>query len=137
MESISIEDKVKDYDLFSLQGAINSTTAVSLAYKGQNTPVGGTWTVTVPNDFILKIKNGYITNTYTSAISVTIQAYNGTTTVPLLTVEVPAGTSLPIQDTSFSMSVMPGFYLQVVSVASATGSVFLNAYFTKGGSAPF
>mgnify|MGYP001626169349 CR=1 FL=1 len=131
------ESKIKDYDLFILEGALNSTTAVNLTLKGQSTIGGVSGVVTVPNDFVMKIKNGIITNTYTATITVTIQAYNGTTTVPLYTVEVPAGSTVNISDNWFSMTVSPGYYLQIVGSASSTGYVYLNAYFVKGGSTPF
>lgn len=128
---------VKDYDLFLLEGALNGTTPVSLTLKGQSTIGGVSGVVTVPNDFIMKIQKGIITNTYTSAITVTIQATNGTTTVPLCTVNVPASSTVNISDDWFSMTVSPGYYLQVVGSASSTGYVYLNAYFVKGGSTPF
>lgn len=137
-ESLELKEMPYKYDLFSLAGTLNGTNPSVLSLKGVLNPDGQPWSVTVPPDYIMYIKDGVITNTYSSAATIQISETNGSVVIPLITVEVGAGQTVLLSEDQICVSIPSGYYLEVVAnVASVTGVVRLNAYFRRGGSLPF
>lgn len=121
--------EVKDYDLFVLSGTL-STTASPLTYYGQ-TINNNPWTVTTPNDFRQKIYKALITNTGSSAATVTISATNGTTTYTLAQISVPAGATESISEEDYSIVASAGYYF-TASISTGSGYINALAYFSPG-----
>jgi len=121
--------EVKDYDLFVLSGML-STTAAPLTYYGQ-TINNNPWTVATPNDFRQKIYKALITNTGSSAATVTISATNGTTTYTLAQISVPAGATESISEEDYSIVATAGYYF-TASISTGSGYINAQAYFSPG-----
>jgi len=72
-----------------------------------------------------------ITNTGSSAATVTISATNGTTTYTLAQISVPAGATESISEEDYSIVATAGYYF-TASISTGSGYINALAYFSPG-----
>jgi len=127
-----MSDKPKDYDLVLETGSL-STTASNLVFNNTTSPV------ITPDDYVQKVYKITLTNTGSSTATFTLTASNQAyltsigssetaTSYNVLTVSVPASTTVFISELEVSIVIPATFNL--IGVSTGTGNIQLLAYFT-------